>query len=186
MLETSVSMAFIDPLTSAYNRRYMTTHLERKLAELSRNGGKEISVIMFDVDHFKQINDSYGHSAGDEVLKEIVRRINGNTRDPDLLARYGGEEFVLIMPDTSEPAALLIAERLRVLIADEDIKLPGQSETVKVTISIGIASTSSPQQNSGQILACADAALYAAKQSGRNRSIQASSIETPTPIAANA
>ncbi len=186
MLETSVSMAFVDPLTNAYNRRYMTTHLERKLAELSQNGGKELSVIMFDVDHFKQINDSYGHSAGDEVLKEIVRRIGSNTRDHDLLARYGGEEFVLIMPDTSEQSAHLIAERLRVLICEEAMKLPNLSEAVKVTISVGIAATNSPKQNSGQIIACADAALYAAKQSGRNRCILASSIDTPTPIAANA
>lgn len=186
MVETSVSMAFVDPLTSAYNRRYMTAHLERKLAELAESAGKPLSVIMFDVDHFKRINDTHGHATGDDVLREIVRRINASTRDLDLLARYGGEEFVIIMPDTTEGNAMVISERLRVLIANEAFRVAEKGEAVKVTISIGIAATSDAKTTGEQLLAAADAALYAAKQTGRNRSMQASGIDTPPPLVANA
>ena len=185
MVETSVSMAFVDPLTGAYNRRYMMAHLERKIAELATNGGKPLSVMMLDVDHFKRINDTYGHAAGDEVLKEIVRRINTSTRNLDLLARFGGEEFALIMPDTSEENALAIGERLRLQIGDDSFDVPNSSEAMKVTISIGITSTTDAEQDSGELLAKADAALYAAKQTGRNRAVQASTIETPPPLAAS-
>ena len=185
MVETSVSMAFVDPLTGAYNRRYMMAHLERKIAELATNGGKPLSVMMLDVDHFKRINDTYGHAAGDEVLKEIVRRINASTRDLDLLARFGGEEFALIMPDTSEQNALSIGERLRLQIGDASFDVPNSSEAMKVTISIGITSTTDSEQDSGQLLAKADTALYAAKQTGRNRAVPASTIDLPPPLAAN-
>ena len=185
MVETSVSMAFVDPLTGAYNRRYMMAHLERKIAELSTNGRKPLSVMMLDVDHFKRINDTYGHAAGDEVLKEIVQRINASTRDLDLLARFGGEEFALIMPDTSEQNALAIGERLRLQIGDASFDVPSSGEAMKVTISIGITSTTDAEQDSCELLAKADAALYAAKQTGRNRAVQASTIDSPTPLVAN-
>ncbi|MEE8506711.1 MAG: PleD family two-component system response regulator, partial [Kiloniellales bacterium] len=111
MLDESVSLAYTDSLTGVYNRRYMNAHLDRKIMEIAETA-KPVSVIIFDIDHFKQVNDTYGHAAGDEVLKGLAKRVDGGIRDFDLLARYGGEEFVVIMPNTPAEVALSVAERL--------------------------------------------------------------------------
>ena len=167
LLESSVSMAYTDPLTGVYNRRYMRAHLERKITEIPI-GAKPVSVLMCDLDHFKQINDTHGHAAGDAVLKEISKRIGDNLRDFDMVARYGGEEFVVVMPATPLSAAHAAAERLCKCIADEAVAIPGKPEPLTVTASIGVASTSDPQMAADGLLDQADAALYRAKRAGRN------------------
>jgi two-component system cell cycle response regulator len=168
LLESSVSMAYTDPLTGVYNRRYMKAHLDRKITEIPESA-KPVSVLMCDLDHFKQINDTYGHAAGDEVLKEMAGRVGDNLRDFDMVARYGGEEFVVVMPSTPLSAAQAVAERLCKRIGTEGFAIPGQAEPLRVTTSIGVASTSDPQMEAGGLLAQADAALYRAKHAGRNR-----------------
>ncbi|MDX1422702.1 MAG: PleD family two-component system response regulator [Kiloniellales bacterium] len=168
LLESSVSMAYTDPLTGVYNRRYMKAHLERKIMEIPESA-KPVSVLMCDLDHFKQINDTYGHAAGDEVLKEMAGRVADNLRDFDMVARYGGEEFVVVMPATALPAAQAVAERLCHRIGSEGFAIPGLAAPLTVTASIGVASTSDPQTAAEGLLAQADAALYQAKHAGRNR-----------------
>jgi two-component system cell cycle response regulator len=153
-----------DPLTGVYNRRYMKAHLDRKITEIPESA-KPVSVLMCDLDHFKQINDTYGHAAGDEVLKEMAGRVGDNLRDFDMVARYGGEEFVVVMPSTPLSAAQAVAERLCKRIGTEGFAIPGQAEPLRVTTSIGVASTSDPQMEAGGLLAQADAALYRARTS---------------------
>ncbi|HEX9769493.1 MAG TPA: PleD family two-component system response regulator [Kiloniellales bacterium] len=176
LLESSVSMAYTDPLTGVYNRRYMKAHLERKITEIPISA-KPVSVLMCDLDHFKHINDTYGHVAGDAVLKEIASRIGDNLRDFDMVARYGGEEFVVVMPATPLAAARAVAERLCKRIATEAVAVPGSREPLTVTTSIGVASTSDPQTEAEGLLAQADVALYEAKRAGRNRVVVSQEAE---------
>ena len=168
LLESSVSMAYTDPLTGVYNRRYMMAHLERKIMEIPESA-KPVSVLMCDLDHFKRINDTHGHAAGDAVLKDMAGRVGDNLRDFDMVARYGGEEFVVVMPATPLSAAQAVAERLCKRIGTEGFVIPGQPEPLTVTTSIGVASTSDPLMEAESILAQADVALYQAKHAGRNR-----------------
>ncbi len=167
MLESSVSMAYTDGLTGVYNRRYMNSHLDRKIMEIT-DSGKPVSVMMFDIDHFKQVNDSYGHASGDEVLKDIAVRVSDNVRDFDLVSRYGGEEFVIIMPNTAAEAAYMVAERVRKRIGDTPFAIPGREQPLPVTISVGVATTSDPAEQATDLLGRADALLYEAKGAGRN------------------
>ena len=175
MLESSVSMAYTDELTGVYNRRYMNSLLERKILEIA-DTAKPVSVMLFDIDHFKQVNDSYGHASGDDVLKEIATRVTDNVRDFDLVARFGGEEFVVVMPDSNAEAAYMVAERLRNRIAGTPFKIPGRDEPLKVTVSIGVATTTDPSDSADKLLARADALLYTAKRGGRNRSCTADGV----------
>lgn len=168
MLQRSVSMAYTDSLTGLYNRRYMNTTLDRRILEIAETA-KPVSVLMFDIDHFKPINDVYGHSAGDEVLKILAKRVMNGVRDVDLVARYGGEEFVVIMPDTPLTVALKIGERLRNMVAEEPFSIPDCSEPLAVTISLGAATATDPMEEAASLLKRADDALYAAKNMGRNR-----------------
>jgi two-component system cell cycle response regulator len=172
MLQSSVSMAYTDALTGVYNRRYMNSHLDRKIMEITE-AGKPVSVMMFDIDHFKPINDTYGHAAGDEVLKQLAARVADNVRDFDMVARYGGEEFVVIMPTTPPEAAFMVAERVRNRIAGAPFPIPGQEEPLEVTVSIGVATTTDPAEEAASLVARADASLYEAKRTGRNRSCSA-------------
>jgi two-component system cell cycle response regulator len=109
--ERSLSLALTDSLTGLYNRRYLTNHLESTI-QRARETGKALSVVMVDVDHFKRVNDTLGHGTGDEVLRSVAQRINGNLRNFDMVARYGGEEFTIVMPDVGD-IAVMVAERLR-------------------------------------------------------------------------
>jgi len=172
MLQSSVSMAYTDALTGVYNRRYMNSHLDRKILEIAE-AGKPVSVMMFDIDHFKPINDTYGHAAGDEVLKQLAERVVDNVRDFDMVARYGGEEFVVIMPTTPPETAFMVAERVRNRIADTPFPIPGQEEPLEVTVSIGVATTTDPSEEAASLVARADTSLYEAKRAGRNRSCSA-------------
>jgi two-component system cell cycle response regulator len=166
--EDSLALALVDPLTGAFNRRYMDAHLPRMLA-LAGSANKELSALMIDIDHFKSVNDTFGHAAGDLVLKSVVDRIQNSVRPSDLVARLGGEEFVVIMPETPASVAQMIAGRLREKIAAQTITLPGREEPVSVTVSIGCAASEGKANEAYlALIERADVALFRAKQEGRN------------------
>jgi two-component system cell cycle response regulator len=174
--QKSLSLALTDPLTQLYNRRYVSAHLESLIGR-EAEAGKSVAVLMFDIDHFKQINDGHGHAVGDEVLVEVARRAQHCVRSFDLVARYGGEEFLVVMPETSFTIAVTVAERLRATIADGPVLASSTGARVPVTISIGVAVAEGPADTPAAILRRADEALYSAKNNGRNR-VAASGHET--------
>ena len=167
-LEETVEMAILDPLTALHNRRYMTSHL-KTLFEESSQRGKPISVLLLDIDHFKTVNDSYGHDAGDAVLREFAARVRRNIRGIDLACRLGGEEFVVVMPDTDLAKAALVGERLRQCIATAPFPANERIGAIAVTASVGVAALEFPDDTPELILKRADQALYCAKRDGRNR-----------------
>jgi two-component system cell cycle response regulator len=167
-MHLSYKMATTDAVTGLYNRHFMAAHLGAVMKAAERSG-KPFSVMMLDIDHFKKVNDTYGHAAGDEVLREFGRRIASNIRGVDLAARYGGEEFVVIMPDTDTAYAYSIADRLRKEIEDNGFKIATQAAPIKVTVSIGLAGSEDEMESPEKIIETADGALYIAKNSGRNR-----------------
>jgi diguanylate cyclase (GGDEF)-like protein len=158
--------AATDPLTGVGNRRRFFDIAARELA-LSRRQERAMSIIVLDLDDFKAINDRFGHTAGDAVLVEVARVCTEALRTSDLLCRWGGEEFVVLLPDTDEPGAHVVAERLRSAVVDASIAPPGTSERAPVTISLGIASTDA-NWNLDRMITEADAQLYRAKAAGRN------------------
>ena len=164
----SLTMAVTDGLTGLYNRRYLNTHLDNLLEQLGPDG-KPFSVILVDIDHFKQINDTHGHGAGDEVLREFSKRVQRSIRGVDLVARIGGEEFVVVMPDTGLGVAYIVAERLRQAVAERSfaITTDGLSE-ISVTSSFGVAEAEL-DMSSSDLFSAADEALYEAKRGGRNQ-----------------
>lgn len=164
-----LNAAVTDPLTGLFNRRYAEMHLTQ-IAEQSRETGSDYALMVIDIDHFKSINDSYGHAAGDEILKSLSARIRNNLRPIDLMARIGGEEFLVIMPRTSDDLARLAADRLRRLVNDAPFQISKGPRDIPVTISVGVAvdkATAKSPENT-DIIERADAALYCAKTSGRN------------------
>ncbi|WP_374375621.1 PleD family two-component system response regulator [Dongia sp.] len=166
--ERSLSLALTDSLTGLYNRRYAMRHMEG-LMDRVKDSGKALSVLVCDLDNFKNVNDTYGHAAGDEVLKQFAQRATASMRNFDMVARTGGEEFVCLLPDTDGQAALKVAERLCKRVADTPMKVDGAPNgEITVTVSIGLAATSRVMSGE-ELLKIADAALYRAKQSGRNR-----------------
>lgn len=165
--EQSLSMALTDSLTGMFNRRYLSSHLKRVLVRI-RDTQKPVSAIIFDIDFFKRVNDTFGHAAGDEVLREIANRVSRNLRNFDTVARMGGEEFVIIMPEATIEAAAMVAERLRLRICDEPFELT-EHPPQTISISLGIAVTDNPDEVPDALLRRADLALYAAKARGRNR-----------------
>lgn len=154
-----------DELTETFNRRYFLQEAERYIA-LSKRHQMSFSILIFDLDHFKAINDNKGHLVGDKVLKEVARRVKQTLRESDIFARYGGEEFVVLLPFTELEQALIVSERLRKLIAEKPIM--SQIEEVWVSSSFGLA-VSKENCNLESMLIRADKALYAAKDKGRNR-----------------
>jgi len=167
-VQLSIEMAITDGLTGLYNRRYMETHLSA-LVEQAASRGKPLTALVLDIDFFKSINDSYGHDAGDDVLREFATRVRKSIRGIDLACRFGGEEFVIVMPETDMGVATIVAERLRRRIASEAFSIQQGSSSIEVTISIGIAALDAADANAGNILKRADQALYRAKRDGRNR-----------------
>lgn len=167
--ENSLSLSLVDPLTGAFNRRYMEAHLPRML-EHAFLAKRELSALMIDIDHFKTVNDTYGHAAGDAVLKAIVTRILNSVRPSDLVARLGGEEFIVIMPETPAVTAQMVAERLRNQIATTFLNIQETPTPLHITVSIGCVTTSSSNhETQASLIERADAALYKGKHEGRNR-----------------
>ena len=168
-LHLSLEMAITDQLTGLHNRRYMARHLDTLMKNVGPN--KPISFLVMDIDHFKSVNDTYGHEGGDEVLKEFASRISANVRGIDLACRYGGEEFVVVMPDTDVAFAYTVAERLRQSVEATPFPLSRRAEGIRVTVSIGIACSAGECDTAENLLHRADQALYRAKREGRNRVI---------------
>ena len=157
-----------DHLTGLANRRVVDAVLERE-AKLARRNRTELSVLMVDVDHFKRFNDGNGHVAGDACLLAVATALAGVARRPtDLVGRFGGEEFILILPQTSTPGAISLAEQLCEAVRALGIATASGAGEV-VTISVGVTTSSGPNADGDVLLSCADKALYAAKQAGRNR-----------------
>ncbi len=167
-MQLTLEMAITDSLTGLHNRRYFERHLAT-LVDQATTRGRPLSLLIIDIDHFKAINDTYGHLAGDRVLKEFARRINSAIRGIDLAGRFGGEEFVIAMPDTNISVAYLVAERLRSLISADPFKVGDDHDPIVVTVSIGVSAIESPSDTPLGLLARSDAALYQAKRGGRNR-----------------
>ncbi len=165
--EELIAMANTDPLTGISNRRFFFSLADRELAITTRST-QPLAILMFDVDHFKKVNDTHGHLAGDQVLIKISSLISATLRKSDVFARYGGEEFVILMPNTSEKDAANLSERVRNLIASEPIA--AEEKAIPVTISLGLATFLPDDQTSLVLLIDqADQALYIAKHDGRNR-----------------
>jgi len=167
-VQISMELAVTDALTGLYNRRYMESHVGT-LVERSAARGKSLSVLLLDIDYFKSINDTYGHDAGDDVLRDFSDRLRACIRGIDLACRYGGEEFVVVMPDTDIGVATMVAERIRRRVAGDPFPIQGGEKQIEVTISIGIAARSTPEDTAAMILKRSDEALYRAKRDGRNR-----------------
>jgi diguanylate cyclase (GGDEF)-like protein len=159
--------AVIDPLTLCYNRRALEEFIDQTIAS-ARRYGSDLSAVMFDLDHFKIINDTYGHQAGDNVLKAVSRTMLSTIRKCDYLCRYGGEEFVLIMPETKLSRAVEVADRLRSIIENLTIQYGGVC--IRVTASFGVAHLKT-EYDKTQLLQDADKRLYDAKAKGRNRTV---------------
>lgn len=160
-----------DGLTKLYNHRYLQQFL-RKEIERSRRYGAQFSVILTDIDHFKNFNDTYGHQAGDYVLAQTAAVVKRTIREVDLAARYGGEEFCVVFPEIGTEKAFIAAERVRKAI--ESAKYDWKGQTLTVTTSIGVASFPQDAEEEAELVKKADGALYIAKESGRNRTVLAS------------
>jgi diguanylate cyclase (GGDEF)-like protein len=160
-------MAVVDALTGAYNKRYFEERIQEEFSYCFRNK-VPLSLVMFDLDHFKSVNDTYGHPAGDFVLARVAALTKTIVRSEDVLARYGGEEFVVILKATDAEGALTLAERLRRLIEESEFDFEGKK--IPVTISVGVASLSGQNlANWEAMLKLADSLLYKSKNNGRNR-----------------
>ncbi|MGE5517730.1 MAG: diguanylate cyclase [Bacteroidota bacterium] len=159
-------LAAQDPLTGAYNRRHLRA-LATQITAMARRQRRPLSVLMIDLDHFKAINDTHGHAAGDETLKVLVRLCQAALREGDILARYGGEEFCVLLPETDVETAAQVAERLR--LATATTRISGPDAPFGVTASIGVAAWNEAEANIEPALNRADQALYQAKKAGRNR-----------------
>lgn len=162
--KTLMEEATIDPLTSILNRRRFMSLFDKELNRADRNQA-DLALLMFDVDHFKKVNDVYGHAVGDEVLKTITRIVKEELRDVDVFGRIGGEEFGVVLPGANLSKAHVVADRLRQLIKASAIEVNG--EYVGVTVSVGMVATKG-KQSRDFLLKQADNALYAAKHSGRD------------------
>ncbi len=164
----NMEMAVTDALTGLHNRRYMESHLST-LLETAKKTDKLLSLMIVDIDFFKAVNDTHGHGAGDEVLREFSKRLQKNIRGIDLACRFGGEEFVIIMPETDVALAYIVAERIRRVVADKAFSVNGGTHALDLTISIGLSALQSNNDTQADILKRADEALYTAKNDGRNR-----------------
>jgi len=171
-VKQTIELAVTDPLTGLNNRRYLDNHLN-VLFNRSMARGRPLSVLITDIDRFKQVNDTYGHDGGDEVLREFANRIRSAIRGADLACRHGGEEFVVVMPDTSPEVAAAVAERLRAAIESVPFLLKHSGAALNITASFGIASRIASVLTPDQLMKQADLALYEAKNTGRNRVVAA-------------
>jgi two-component system, cell cycle response regulator len=178
----SWALALTDPLTGLYDRAYLNRHLDQFI-ERVRQDGISVAVLLFDIDHFKQVNDTHGHGAGDDVLRELAARTVNSVRSVDLVARWGGEEFVVVMPETDLTIASAVAERLRAEVAREPFTVKEGEVKLQVTISIGVTAATERGDNRDKMLKRADIALYTAKSRGRNRVVVLSPESPPRAVA---
>ncbi len=177
-LKTSEFRATHDSLTGLWNRYAILGILEKQLARSTRDGD-EIAVIMTDVDHFKKVNDNYGHLAGDEVLRQTARKIKNSLRQYDEVGRYGGEEFLLVLPGCNSEAAVNIAERIR--LEFEETPIVSSEGTFPVRLSFGVAITNGKDcAKTDNVVGLADEALYKAKEGGRNRVVFGGKLDPKT------
>ncbi len=167
-MQASLQMAVTDGLTGLHNRRYLDSHLGALFAEEGVRG-RALATLILDIDRFKSINDTFGHEAGDEVLRAFADRVRQHTRPIDIVARYGGEEIVVILPDTGLTEARAIAERIRERIEATPFPVLRQTRALTVTVSIGVAVRGAHDGSPGDMLRRADEGLYEAKATGRNR-----------------
>ncbi|MET0545589.1 MAG: PleD family two-component system response regulator [Caulobacterales bacterium] len=169
-LDQGLELAVIDQLTGLYNRRYMMSQLRPLFARASA-GAEDLSALLIDLDHFKQVNDTYGHDVGDDALREIAKRITACFRPLDIVCRFGGEEFFVVMPGTKRADAAAIAERLRRHVALTPVRIREGLDALNLTLSIGVASVAGHGDSVEALIKRADEAVYAAKSAGRNRVI---------------
>lgn len=156
----------IDGLTQVFNKRYFMEALEREMSRCHRYG-RNLSLILFDIDFFKKINDTHGHLAGDSVLKDLAKLIKGHIRREDILARYGGEEFTIILPEIDNESALVMGEKVRALVAASRFQF--QATEIPFTVSVGVAAVDDTVVESTDLIKLADQHLYNAKKGGRNK-----------------
>jgi diguanylate cyclase (GGDEF)-like protein len=175
LMNTMEGQAMSDPLTGLHNLRFFDPYLEQEL-EAARRDQQPLSVIMIDIDHFKNFNDTHGHPAGDEALRAFARVVGASIRSSDVAARYGGEEFIVALRHVDADEAVVVAEKLRAAVEQLVVDL-GPGRYARITASFGVATTSAAIQDQKSLVSLADAALYRAKERGRNR------VET-TPTAA--
>ncbi len=169
-VQNTMEMAVKDSLTGLNNRRYFDSHSDN-LINKAILGEKPLSLIVFDIDFFKKVNDTYGHQAGDDVLKTFSERLNKNVRSEDLACRFGGEEFVIAMPETDSALAYVVADRMRREIAAHPFVIDGGKQQISVTVSAGVASLQGKDDTIDDMMKRADEALYEAKRTGRNQVI---------------
>ncbi|UVL86625.1 diguanylate cyclase [Pseudomonas sp. B21-028] len=155
-----------DRLTGLYNRGHWEENLKAAYARHQRYGNNS-SLVMFDIDHFKRVNDTYGHQAGDKVIEQVARLVREHVRDSDVAGRYGGEEFGVVLSDTDKAGARMFAERLRKAV--EEMEVSYGDQVIRFTISLGVADLSQPSNSHADLIAWADEALYTSKKTGRNR-----------------
>jgi two-component system cell cycle response regulator len=164
---STMAMAVTDDLTGLYNRRYFDRHLNVMLGKAQAQE-RDLALMILDIDHFKAVNDNYGHDIGDAVLREFSARLKRNVRGVDLACRFGGEEFVVLMPDTDVASAEMVAERVRQAIAERPFEV-GVQRPLSVTVSIGLSLNENAADTPESLIKRADVALYRAKREGRNQ-----------------
>ncbi|MBM4378444.1 MAG: GGDEF domain-containing protein [Deltaproteobacteria bacterium] len=159
-------LTILDGLTQVSNKRYLMEFLEREMGRCHRYG-RALSLLMFDIDHFKQINDTQGHLAGDQVLRDLAQTVRARIRKEECFARYGGEEFCVVLPESGPDKARTFAEKIRKMVEDHPFAFEGKP--IPVTVSMGVADLTSDMTEPLQFVKVADANLYKAKKGGRNR-----------------
>jgi diguanylate cyclase (GGDEF)-like protein len=175
-------LTIVDSLTDAHNHRYFQQRLREEIKRHERLPNTTFALALLDIDNFKRINDTYGHPAGDEMLRGLVRILRDAKRETDLVARYGGEEFVMILPDADAARAYEAVNRFRQKVEQAEFPIPAIGETLKMTVSIGVALSPLDGTSDAQLIARADAALYHAKKNGKNRvSIASEVLAAPQP-----
>jgi diguanylate cyclase (GGDEF)-like protein len=174
-IESAEQSASIDPLTKVYSRGYFTQRFEAELRR-ARNYSQPLTLLLFDIDHFKKVNDTYGHPAGDRILIKLGQILGDGIRSSDFAARYGGEEFIVVMSQSDKEKSYAFAELLRSTVESTQFQIPGQDHPLKVTISGGVANFPQDGSSTTDLIRVADEALYQAKQSGRNRIVKSQQL----------